>query len=1800
MALQNGGVDVVDPSEVTTEPDSEVVDPSEVSLAPPAPAAPAITIDTSLLTGPRGTAASPAPIAAAPAAPAAAAAPAPQATIGAAAPTLLQRARALFSNAPQGSLAQQISGNVYQPGQEQEEPELLSFESAATPLEREAHPRLTGLAEVASGLTTPSSAAYIAGSGGIGALEDVAGAGLAKYLPRLVSGLFTAQMVKGLYDTYPAYKAAVDRGDTSEAKRIQTEMGAQGVLSFLSGTHALTGETPIGAAQQGISELANRTNAPAGSLLREIGEPTPEPGTPINVPVFHGKLSEDLATDQLTNQAAARGMTQLREAEQRIPPDEINAPAPAQPPLAPLPAVEQAVPPVATTAQPGAEAEVVPETAVEPEPPQLTGEMHQSANRLFGQLKRDPIAQQFARDSWAAMVQGSGPVDAPQGMPIRDVNYVLGKLRDIQSGESLPSTLNPDPRLSGSYTDDELDAAHQRLVEASSVLQQQSTPGRFEGVAGEQGLDEHGTGEFYGATSLRSMFPWFEDMDETPAQLKSAVERQSGPVYNRLLTAAADYEQTSRRATTQIMREAAPDLDQLVASTRAVDPGLADILERAGNGQLGVYDGSLDQLREWVQSHTDEARSSSAFSDAVDALVDSADAEASPTPSEGAGQQAPPGAGPGERGAPGVLPGLEQAVQQEHAAAGREQGRKLTDEINRPPESIEAPAGEMERGSPLFRGTAASPQNEMFPPKLAELERSGDEAEEPEAETKAPETETVEPSEVTAAPEGLKEEMAEGESEEEGEGEPRTLAQEALETPKQQARDFKRPGAPPAEPTKSAELEPEHMREVMPTAMDRIDEMLTEGTPEEEITPGKKMKATIRKRGGEFARETAIARKALKPMLDQLDGWTPEHSGDFINTIMRGQAHRNPFEAKLAKLIEEGIFDPRRRQMERLPHGAYSHWRENYFPGIWQRPGEVEDWMRRVLAGKRPLEGTASFKKAKVFDDFDAALKKGFKPVSWNPLELVLRKAEEMDKYMMAHRVLADAKAGGFAKFFGVDGKDMQGNARPSDWTRVDDRIGTVYGKPTVPMKEYFDRNAMETLEQVADNLGIKRERGAKMPEHPSAAGYAAMTNPGYVRTRFGTPATVLAHEIGHVLDGRYQLSDKFVNDKALNLELRKLADLRFEGQEAPESFKKYVRTREEKMAVMFEALLHAPDKFRQVAPKTFNRLRVFIATHPELRPLMSADGSTGIASMVLGARDVELPVGGAVVHGYYYMPRDAATVFNNYVSPGLRGKLGSAYQVFRAIGNAENQFNLGLSAYHLGTTSVNSMVSDTALALERAFGKGKTPGERASSIIPAARALSVVGSPIHAFLEGSRLRGEYLSPGTFSKYSDLADAVATAGGRASQDTFYDSGQRQKLKAEIKGGQYVRAAMRAPLAGIEAAASPIMSYVVPRMKLGVFHDLAADALSRANREGWSPEQTQRELDRVWNSVDGRLGQVVYDNVFVNKVAKQLAFGAVRSAGWTGGTISELGGGAVDAGRQLGRIATGHAPELTHRMAYTVGLPLTLGYLGALTYMAYNGKAPDKLRDLYQIPTGRTTSDGRREYVNLPSYMKDVFSAMNDPTRAAMNKAQPLLSTIGELLANRDYYGVEVRHSEDPLATQLKDLVDFSAKQFLPFSIENSLQRKKAGGSLGSDIQSFFGVTPAPRYATMTPAERTLSEYSERFASETRTKEEAAHTDLLHDMEQEYRSGKIGIAQLRDRDDLNQGDIRRIVTEGSEDPLVREFKRAPLEVELKAFNQASADERKELEPILASKHINYRNLTGSKAAELRNRLLEAIR
>jgi hypothetical protein len=63
---------------------------------------------------------------------------------------------------------------------------------------------------------------------------------------------------------------------------------------------------------------------------------------------------------------------------------------------------------------------------------------------------------------------------------------------------------------------------------------------------------------------------------------------------------------------------------------------------------------------------------------------------------------------------------------------------------------------------------------------------------------------------------------------------------------------------------------------------------------------------------------------------------------------------------------------------------------------------------------------------------------------------------------------------------------------------------------------------------------------------------------------------------------------------------------------------------------------------------------------------------------------------------GHYYAPDDAARIINNYLSPGLRGNV--IFDVTRRAGNVLNQVQLGLSAYHLTFTAIDSSTSAWSL----------------------------------------------------------------------------------------------------------------------------------------------------------------------------------------------------------------------------------------------------------------------------------------------------------------------------------------------------------------------------------------------------------------------------------------------------------------------------------------------------------------------
>jgi len=93
----------------------------------------------------------------------------------------------------------------------------------------------------AGGLTSGKSMATMAGiAAATAATAGVINPVSARVLSRLVSGGFTVDMLHGLYQQHKEYRKAVDAGDINEAQKIQGEMGVTGVMTLLTGKHALS------------------------------------------------------------------------------------------------------------------------------------------------------------------------------------------------------------------------------------------------------------------------------------------------------------------------------------------------------------------------------------------------------------------------------------------------------------------------------------------------------------------------------------------------------------------------------------------------------------------------------------------------------------------------------------------------------------------------------------------------------------------------------------------------------------------------------------------------------------------------------------------------------------------------------------------------------------------------------------------------------------------------------------------------------------------------------------------------------------------------------------------------------------------------------------------------------------------------------------------------------------------------------------------------------------------------------------------------------------------------------------------------------------------------------------------------------------------------------------------------------------------------------------------------------------------------------------------------------------------------
>jgi hypothetical protein len=466
---------------------------------------------------------------------------------------------------------------------------------------------------------------------------------------------------------------------------------------------------------------------------------------------------------------------------------------------------------------------------------------------------------------------------------------------------------------------------------------------------------------------------------------------------------------------------------------------------------------------------------------------------------------------------------------------------------------------------------------------------------------------------------------------------------------------------------------------------------------------------------------------------------------------------------------------------------------------------------------------------------------------------------------------------------------------------------------------------------------------------------------------------------------------------------------------------------------------------------------------------------------------------------GAYYAPETVARVFNNYVSQSAwkTGAGRTVYEMMREGGNGLNMLQLSLSAFHPTMVSLDATVS----SLARIPGMLRR-GEVGRALTAAPGAVPLAGplyTGVRLARQGKKLGEAYLNPGGATpEMQQFVENLIKGGGRRDMDRFYHAdaagGFFRAIRGSLKEGKpsylwdevkrtyrdvpsnnpVVKAVLgsaRLGLRTVETSIEPLMQQFVPSVKRGLFMDMSKDWLAA------HPNATEMELRRgmteIWDSIENRLGQMTYDNLFWDKTLKDTAFLTVRAVGWNLGTAREIGGGVADIIRSTNRVLdrTSTASKgLSLRAQYTIALPIVVAINGAMINYMFTGQGPRDMMDYFFPRTGKMVpGTNQPERVSIPSYIKDVVAFSMGPGKTVLNKLHPMFELAQEYWSNRYYYGGIIRdpHHGDPAMQSL----EWAGRSVLPFGIRGALREAHEGKDIFPLIMSELGFVPAPAYIT---------------------------------------------------------------------------------------------------------------------------------
>jgi len=263
----------------------------------------------------------------------------------------------------------------------------------------------------------------------------------------------------------------------------------------------------------------------------------------------------------------------------------------------------------------------------------------------------------------------------------------------------------------------------------------------------------------------------------------------------------------------------------------------------------------------------------------------------------------------------------------------------------------------------------------------------------------------------------------------------------------------------------------------------------------------------------------------------------------------------------------------------------------------------------------------------------------------------------------------------------------------------------------------------------------------------------------------------------------------------------------------------------------------------------------------------------------------------------------------------------------------------------------------------------------------------------------------------------------------------------------------------------------------------------------------------------------------------------------------------------------------------------MGAVVVYGIIGAIVMYVLTGKRPDELKDYFFPKTGRKDANGQDERLSFPTYAKDWFAYADDPVRTVSHKLHPMWSALFDLMRNQDFFGTEIRNSDDPVLQQITDMAQYIGKQFTPITVQNYMRMQRVENAPTSNLTvSLTGIQSAPKYITRTPAQKLMYRIiADQIPDTPRTEEEKERGDYRRQFISKLRKGEP-VNHKEAKDTLGVDRYKQAVSDGKLPPFQVSFKRLSFDDALDVYALTNIKERAMLGDALTTKFANSRTLS----------------